>query len=76
MINGKPTKVKSTVRRFDFSSHSGSSELLEMVRKVKGHPKVVMVHGEEIQSSGFAKEVEEKLGLRTLVPEPGEVIEI
>ncbi len=76
MINGKPTKVKSTVRRFDFSSHSGSSELLEMVRKVKGHPKVVMVHGEEIQSSGFAKEVEEKLGLRTLVPEPGEVIQI
>ena len=76
MINGKPKKVKSTVRRFDFSSHSGSSELLEMVRKVKGHPKVVMIHGEEIQSSGFAKEVEEKLGLRTLVPEPGEVIQI
>jgi putative mRNA 3-end processing factor len=76
MINGKPKQVKSTVRRFDFSSHSGSSELLEMVRKIKGHPTIAAVHGEEIQCSGFTKQIEEKLGLKTLVPQPGEIMQV
>ena len=76
MVNGKPKKVKATVRRFDFSSHSGSTELLDMVENIKGNPKILAVHGEEEQSLGFAKQVTEKFSHEALAPRAGDVIEI
>ena len=75
-VQRKPKKVKATVRRFDFSSHSGSTELLDMVENIKGNPKILAVHGEEEQSLGFAKQVTEKFSHEALAPRAGDVIEI
>ena len=47
ILNGKPTKVKAEVRRFDFSSHSGKSMLIDDLKRVKGSPMFLTVHGEE-----------------------------
>ncbi len=72
MIKGKPRKVKAQVRRFDFSSHSGKSDLLTMMKKIKGSPKVIMIHGEEKSCLTFADDIHENLGFETFAPTSGE----
>jgi putative mRNA 3-end processing factor len=76
LVRGKPTKVKAEVRRFDFSSHSGQRDLHRMLEKIKGNPKVVMVHGEEETCLSFAKTVREKYGLESFAPTPGETYRV
>ncbi|MBI2183489.1 MAG: MBL fold metallo-hydrolase [Thaumarchaeota archaeon] len=76
IIKGKPTKVKATVRRFDFSSHSGKKELFEMLGKVRGSPKVLTVHGEESSCVSFAQEIKERLGFEAEAPQPGQAFSI
>ncbi len=74
LVNGKPTKVRATVRRFNFSSHSGKKELFDMLGRVKGSPKVLTVHGEEESCVKFAEEIKEKMGFEALAPTPGQKI--
>jgi len=71
LINGKPQKVKAEVRNFDFSSHSGRSEFLEMLKKMKGSPKVFTMHGEEENCIQFAKDIKDKFGLDATAPRAG-----
>jgi putative mRNA 3-end processing factor len=70
LINGKPRKVKAQVRRFDFSSHSGRSAMLDIFKKVKGSPKVLTVHGEAESCIKFAEDLKQ-LGLESYAPEAG-----
>jgi len=75
IINGKPRKVKAEVRRFDFSSHSGRSKMLDTFKKIKGSPKVITVHGEAASCIKFAEDLKE-LGLESYAPDVGFTIKI
>lgn len=75
-INGEKVEVKAEVRRFDLSSHSGRKELIAMFKeKVKGSPKVLVVHGDKDNCEAFAKELRE-MGFPALAPNMGDEIEV
>jgi len=76
LVNGRLKKLKAEKTRFDFSSHSGRSQLLEMFRKIKGNPKVWLVHGEEQTCVRFASDIRELFGLESIAPNAGESIQI
>ncbi|MEM3383231.1 MAG: MBL fold metallo-hydrolase [Nitrososphaerales archaeon] len=71
IINGKPRKVKAEVRQFDFSSHSGRKELFDMIKRIKGSPKVFTVHGEKESCIKFAEEIKSYFGLDAIAPKAG-----
>lgn len=77
-LDGKRyTRVRADVQRFDFSSHLGKTELFNFFRqKVKGSPKVIVVHGEKEYSEGFAETLRKEMGLDASVPKVGEEIEV
>ncbi len=76
LIGGKLVPVKAEVRRFDFSGHSGRSELFEMISRLKGKPKVYATHGDGDTCDVFAKEITEKFGFETAAPEVGAKITV
>jgi len=76
LINGKPTKMKAEVRKFDFSSHSGKSSLLSDLKGIKGSPKFMTVHGEEESCVSLADELHTELGVEAFAPRVGEVYEV
>ncbi len=73
VIDGKMRRVKAQVRHFDFSSHCGAAELKEAVKRLKGNPKVYVVHGAERNCEYFAKWVRDEMGLEAIAPRTGEV---
>ena len=75
-IDGKVRKIKAKVQHFDFSSHSGATQLRESLRKVGGKPKVFAVHGEEANCELLAKWANTELGLESVAPRTGETYEI
>ncbi len=76
LIGGKPVKVRAEVRRFDFSSHSGKSELHSDLRAIKGSPKFMTVHGEEESCLQLAQELHTELGAEAFAPRAGEVYDV
>lgn len=76
LVRGKPRKVKAQVKRFDFSSHSGRKELFDMLKAVKGNPKLMAIHGEEEYCTKFASDVKEQFGFDAVAPSAGDVIKI
>lgn len=73
VIDGRLRKIKARVERFDFSSHSGASELRDTVRKLEGNPKVYVIHGAEGNCEHFAKWIKEETGLDAIAPKSGDV---
>jgi putative mRNA 3-end processing factor len=63
IYRGKPTQVKAEVRRFDFSSHSGKSALLDDLKRIGGSPKFLTVHGEEESCLALASELHTQMGV-------------
>ncbi len=76
VIDGKMRKIKARVERFDFSSHSGATELKEIVSKLEGNPKVYVVHGAEGNCEHFAKWIKEETGFEAVAPQSGETFTI
>jgi len=76
VIDGKMRKIKAQVKRFDFSSHSGASELQETVKEVEGNPTVYVVHGAEGNCEKFAKWIKKEVGLEAVAPKAGEVFTV
>jgi len=76
VIDGKMRKIKAKIGHFDFSSHSGASELQDAVKKLEGNPTVYVVHGAEGNCERFAKWIETEVGLKALAPEAGDVYEV
>ncbi|MGQ9461403.1 MAG: MBL fold metallo-hydrolase [Candidatus Bathyarchaeaceae archaeon] len=76
VIDGKMRKIKAQVKRFDFSSHSGASQLQETVKEVEGNPTVYVVHGAEGNCERFARWVNEEVGLKAVAPNAGEVFTV
>ena len=73
---GKEIKVKATVKRFEFSGHGDRSALFDMIKNIKGNPKVLTVHGDESSCTKFAEEIKEKFGLDAYAPKLGEEITV
>jgi metallo-beta-lactamase family protein len=77
-IHGEKIAVRAKVHTLSgFSAHAGQTDLLKWFSALApGKPKVVLVHGEENQRKTLAKKIQEKHGLKCLIPEMGEVIEL
>ncbi len=76
VIDGKMRKIKAQVKRFDFSSHSGASELKETIKEVEGNPTVYVVHGAEGNCERFARWIKKEVGLKAVAPKAGDVFTI
>lgn len=75
-IRGKEKKGEAQVRQFEFSGHSDRTALFELIKKVKGNPKVVTIHGEKESCLKFSQEIHEQFGLDAFAPQNGETITI
>jgi len=73
VIDGKMRRIKAQVEHFDFSSHCGSSQLQDTVKRVEGNPTVYVVHGAEGNCERFARWVREETGLEAIAPKAGDV---
>ncbi len=73
---GKEIKVLAEVKQFEFSGHSDRTELFEMLKKIKGSPKVLTVHGDRDSCVKFAEEIKEKFGFDAHAPEVDEIVSI
>jgi len=73
---GKDMKVKATVKQFQFSGHGDRTALFDMIKNIKGDPKVLTVHGDENSCTKFADEIQEKFGFDAYAPKLGEEIAI
>ncbi|MCS7386950.1 MAG: MBL fold metallo-hydrolase [archaeon GB-1867-005] len=69
-------RVKAEVRWFDFSSHCGKKDLLNIISKMKKNTKIIMVHSEEDSAKSFVNEVKDALGIEVITPSNEEEIEI
>ena len=65
---GKDLNVKAQVKQFEFSGHADRNELFGMIKKIKGNPKVLTVHGDSESCKMFAQEIHEKFGLEAHAP--------
>lgn len=73
---GDSRTASAQVKKFEFSGHSGRTDLFEMVRKIRGNPKVLTVHGDSESCETFASEIHEKFGFDAHAPAVGETIEV
>lgn len=70
--------VQCEVQFFDFSSHAGQKELIEFAEKCKfknSNRLIYLVHGDEPNASGLAKELQNK-GINAFVAEKSSSIKI
>jgi putative mRNA 3-end processing factor len=67
-IDGRPFKVSSEVRMYDFSAHAGRDELFEYVEQANPE-KVFCIHGEPESCVSFAEELKQR-GFDAVAPEP------
>jgi len=73
---GKESRALAEVKQFEFSGHSDKNDLFELIRKIKGNPKVLTVHGDDVSCRLFAEQIHEKFGLDAHSPEVNETITI
>ena len=73
---GKDMKVKATVKQFEFSGHADRDSLFDMIKNIKGNPKVLTVHGDNESCTKFAEEIQEKFGFDAYAPKLGEQISV
>jgi len=74
VIEGKVRKVKAEIQKFEFSGHSGRSELFDMLGRIKGNPRVLTVHGDGDACIKFAEEIKTKFGFDAHAPNAGESV--
>ena len=73
---GKEMNVKAEVKQFEFSGHADRNELFDMIKSIKGNPKVLTVHGDSESCDKFAQEIHEKFGLEAFAPAVNETINV
>ena len=76
LADGKEMKVKAIVKQFQFSGHADRDSLFDMIKNIKGSPKVLTVHGDNESCIKFAEEIQEKFGLDAYSPKLGEEISV
>ncbi len=73
---GKDVNVTAELKQFEFSGHADRNELFEMLKKIKGNPKVLTVHGDSESCDLFAQEIHEKFGFEAHAPTVSETITV
>jgi len=73
---GKELRAAAEVRQFQFSGHSDRSELFDMVKSIRGDPRVLTVHGDSESCTRFAEEIRERFGLEARAPGAGETVTV
>lgn len=73
---GEDHSVAATVRQFQFSGHSDRRDLFEMVRNIRGNPRVLTVHGDRDSCEMFAQQISEEFGLEASAASVGETIAV
>ena len=73
---GKDMKVNAQVKQFQFSGHADRDGLFDMIKNIKGNPKVLTVHGDNDSCIKFAEEIHEKFGLDAIAPKIDDTISI
>ena len=74
--NGKTKKSLAEVKHYEFSGHSSRTELFEILNKIKGNPRVLTVHGDDMSCTKFASEIKEKYGFDAISPDNGQIVEV
>jgi putative mRNA 3-end processing factor len=75
-MRGKEFKCEAEVRQFEFSGHADRNSLFDMMKKIRGNPKVLTVHGDKDSCTKFADEIHEKFGFDAYAPDAGETITV
>ena len=75
-IRGKELKCLADVRQFEFSGHADRTSLFELLKKIKGNPKVLTVHGDNESCTKFAEEIHERFGFEAHAPNAGETVTV
>lgn len=75
-IRGRDSKATAEVRQFEFSGHADRNGLFEFIKKIKGDPKVLTIHGDRNSCTKFAEEIHEKFGLEALAPKVGDIVTV
>ncbi|MDE1766028.1 MAG: MBL fold metallo-hydrolase [Thaumarchaeota archaeon] len=75
-IRGKEFKAEAEVRQFEFSGHADRTALFDLMKRIKGNPKVLTIHGDNESCMKFAGEIHEKFGFDAHAPNAGEVITV
>ena len=75
-IRGRDSKAMAEVRQFEFSGHADRNDLFEFMKKIKGDPKVMTIHGDRDSCTKFAEEIHEKFGLEALAPKVGDTVTV
>ncbi|HSB56526.1 MAG TPA: MBL fold metallo-hydrolase RNA specificity domain-containing protein [Nitrosopumilaceae archaeon] len=75
-VRGRDVKTEADVKQFEFSGHADRKDLFEVVRKIKGNPKILTVHGDRDSCTKFSMEIHEKFGFEAYAPKAGEVISV
>jgi len=73
---GQDLKVAAEVRQFQFSGHADRKDLFDLIKNMKGNPKVLTVHGDDESCTKFAEEIHEKFGLEAYSPKVDETISV
>lgn len=73
VLGGKLREVKAKVDFFELSSHSGKTQLHEIVSNLENPEKIFVVHGESDVAESFAKEIYEKYGFDAIAPYQGDI---
>ncbi len=73
---GKDLNVTAEVKQFQFSGHADKKELFDMIKKIKGNPKVCTVHGDSESCEMFAQEIQEKFGFEAYAPAVDDTITV
>jgi putative mRNA 3-end processing factor len=75
-IRGKEFKSEADVRQFEFSGHADRTSLFELMKKIKGDPKVLTIHGDNESCTKFAEEIHEMFGFEAHAPNAGELVTV
>jgi len=59
---GKDLNVVAEVKQFQFSGHADRDSLFDMIKNLKGNPKIMTVHGDDESCTRFAEEIHERFG--------------
>lgn len=75
-VRGRQVTVQAEVRQFQFSGHSDRNELFDMIKSIRGDPKVLTVHGDADSCTMFASQIQEQFGLDAHAAMPGETVTV
>lgn len=70
-LDGKLVKIKSEVKHFELSSHSGKNQLEELLKKINAE-KTFIVHGEPHNCEKLTEYARNNLGLDAIAPKLGD----